>query len=77
MGTIDNKGKIQKLMFPKGIVIDPIKRRYRTSKMNNIFKTVRVISRAKKGEMKNAPSVLDDASSLVAGTGLEPATFGL
>ena len=64
-------------MFPKGIVNDPTKRRYRTLKINSIFKTIRLISSDKKGEIKNASTISSDASCLVAGTGLEPVTFGL
>ena len=35
------------------------------------------ISRDNSGKSKNASPDLDDASCLVAGTGLEPVTFGL
>jgi len=69
-GSIGNKQKIQKLVFPEGFVINPKNRQYRTSKINSVFKTIRVISRDKKGKTKNAPSVLDNALSLVAGAGL-------
>ncbi len=75
--SIGNKQKIQKLVFPEGFVINPKNRQYRTSKVNSIFKTIRLISSDKKDKTKNAPSNLDDASCLVAGAGLEPATFGL
>ncbi len=67
--NIDNKVSLQKLIFPNGIVVDPIKRQYRTSKVNQVFSAIASISSDNKPESKNAPSVLDDASSLVAGAG--------
>ena len=69
--------KLQKLLFPSGIVIDPLKRQYRTSEVNSVFSLIASITGDNKQEIKNAPSNLDDASCLVAGAGLEPATFGL
>ena len=68
LGTDDNKVKIQKLMFHMGIIIDPIKRQYRTSKVNQVFSVIQSISIDNKTKSKNAPSDLDDASSLVTGT---------
>ena len=74
---IENKIAVQKLVFPKGIVIDPKKRQYRTSEVNSIFTLVSSIVFGEGGKMKNASPKLDDASRFVAGAGLEPATFGL
>ena len=76
-GSIENKIKLQKLLFPSGIVIDPVKRQYRTSKVNTVFSLISSITRGNKRETKNASSDSEDASCLVAGAGLEPATFGL
>ncbi len=39
-GSIENRIKLQKLLFPSGIVIDPVKRQYRTSKINNVFSLI-------------------------------------
>ncbi len=64
-----DKSNFQKLVFPEGIVIDPVKRKYQTSKVNSIFKTIRVISRDKKDKTKNASSISSDASCKVAGVG--------
>jgi site-specific DNA recombinase len=76
-GSIDHQMKLQKLLFPSGIVIDPLKRQYRTSKVNSIFSAIASISRDKETKTKNSSSELNDESCLVAGTGLEPVTFGL
>jgi len=76
-GNIDVKVRIQKLVFPSGIVIDPIKRQYRTSKINSVFSLISSIQKDSKLKTKNASTISSDASCLVAGTGLEPVTFGL
>ena len=44
-GSIENKVKLQKLLFPSGIVIEPVKRQYRTSKVNSVFSLILSISR--------------------------------
>ena len=75
--SIDNKVKLQKLIFPLGIIIDPLKRQYRTTKVNSVFSTISSITRNREDKTKSAPSDLDDASCSVAGAGLEPANFGL
>lgn len=71
------KTKLQKLMFPEGIVIEPINRQYRTSKVNQVFSLIASISGDKGGKVKDSSTLNEDESCLVAGTGLEPATFGL
>lgn len=75
--SIENKMSIQKLVFPSGIVIDPQNRQYRTKEVNSIFAMVSSIVMGKGAKTKNASSKFDDASRFVAGTGLEPVTFGL
>ena len=64
-------------MFPDGIVIKPENRQYRTSKVNEIFSLISVISRDDSCKRKNPSTNLVNGSCLVAGTGLEPVTFGL
>ena len=76
-GGIHTKTRIQKLVFPEGVVIDPENRQYRTKKINVLFSKNSVIPRDAKWEIKNASTISSDASCLVAGTGLEPVTFGL
>jgi hypothetical protein len=42
--STDIKIRIQKLVFPSGIVIDPKKRQYRTSEINSVYSLISVIS---------------------------------
>ena len=75
--STDIKIRIQKLVFPSGIVIDPKKRQYRTSEINSVFSLISSISKDSEDKIKNPSTNNVDGSSLVAGTGLEPVTFGL
>ena len=76
-GDYEFKTKLQKLMFPDGIVIEPENRQYRTSKVNQVFSLTASISGNKDIKEKNSSTKIVNESCLVAGTGLEPATFGL
>lgn len=76
-GSMHTKTRIQKLVFPEGVVINPKNRQYRTSKINMIFSKNSVIPRDARWEIKNPSAISSDGSYLVAGTGLEPVTFGL
>jgi site-specific DNA recombinase len=77
LGGFETKVMIQKLVFPQGIVISPQNRQYRTKEINAVFLQGAVLSRESKEQKKDASDVKSDASCLVAGTGLEPMTFGL
>ena len=77
LGDLDDKRKIQKLVFPEGIKVDTKNRIYLTSKVNSLFLAKSQIIRDSEGGNKKLPINSDEESSLVAGTGLEPATFGL
>ena len=73
----NKKRKFQNLLFPEGFHYSIINRKYRTSKTNALFGLTKILSAyydVKK--QKTHPQKLD-GSSLVAGTGLEPVTFGL
>lgn len=76
-GNIETKMKIQNLVFPNGVVINPKNRQYRTSKVNSIFTASASFSSDYDLKENDASDDLSDASCLVAGTGLEPMTFGL
>jgi site-specific DNA recombinase len=76
-GDIETKLRIQKLVFPEGIVINPKKRQYLTTKVNQIFSITSTIKRDEKDCESKKPTDDVDGSCLVAGTGLEPVTFGL
>ncbi len=74
---IETQTRIQKLVFPEGIVVNPKNRQYRTNKINSIFKQSAELSRLPEGEIKNGNRDFLLPSFVVAGTGLEPMTFGL
>jgi site-specific DNA recombinase len=74
---LEGKMKIQKTVFPNGLVIVPSERRYLTRNVNTFFRSIPLFSRTLNwGKMKKV-TISDDFSSLVAGTGLEPVAFGL
>ena len=77
LGTLEEKRKLQKLVFPEGIVIDTKNRVYLTSKVNSLFLAKSQFQRDSEGGNKKLPTDSDEESSLVAGVGLEPTTFGL
>ncbi|MFD0964274.1 recombinase family protein [Pseudofulvibacter geojedonensis] len=69
-GSLSTKHKVQKLVFPEGLVIDSKKWQYRTKKVNLVFASIPVITRDNSSKTKNSSSDLDDESCLVAGAGL-------
>ena len=76
-GTSENKQRIQKMLFPEGLYIVPEKRTYLTQNMNHVFQLIPLFTRVSEGRKTKKVATADDFSSLVAGTGLEPVTFGL
>ena len=76
-GNIYIKKRIQKAIYPKGIVVSQKKGLHRTYFLNPIFKLATAIAKDTEGQKKDEPSDLPDSSAVVAGTGLEPMTFGL
>jgi site-specific DNA recombinase len=77
LGSLDVKKKIQKLVFPEGIVIDTINRTYLTSNVNSFFLAKSQFMRTSEGIKEKLPIKNDEESSLVAEGGFEPPTFGL
>ena len=73
----DNKVTLQKLVFPAGLSIDPKNRQYRTKKINSVFSYIADYKRDSEEQKKDPPVKITDGSPMVAGTGLEPVTFGL
>ena len=59
-------------MFPHGIVIEPVNRQYRTSKVNQVFSLISSISNDKGEKEKDSSTLNEDESCLVAGAGLTP-----
>lgn len=76
-GDIETKHRIQKMMFPDGIVLDTKNRLYLTKKVNGVFAVTRAISESYKVKKENDSENFPESSSVVAGVGLEPTTFGL
>ena len=74
---IITKLSLQKLLFPEGIVIDPNDRTYRTSNLKPLFRLIRSFTGVKDDSNKKRTSKNTSPSCVVAGTGLEPVTFGL
>ena len=74
---LETKLKLQKTVFPKGLWINPSSRGYLTRHVNQFFRRIPLYSRSLMWQKTRKVTISDDFSSLVAGTGLEPVTFGL
>ncbi len=77
LGDWATKQRIQRVVFPEGVLINPAKREYLTPKVNQFFNRIRCLSSGSEDIKKEKVGKNADPSSLVAGTGLEPVTFGL
>ncbi len=64
-GTLVQKQKLQKLMFPEGIMIDPVSRQYRTCKIQSLFSYIVDLTKDTEGQKKDSPIKNTDESSLV------------
>ena len=71
------KRRFQSLLFPKGFQYSIKNRKYRTSKTSALFELTNSISKHYNNEKEKTHPQKVDGSRLVAGTGLEPVTFGL
>jgi site-specific DNA recombinase len=76
-GSLDTKKRIQKILFPDGLVLDTQHRQYLTSKVNSLFSLKRDFMRTSGDIKEKLPIKNDEESSLVAEGGFEPPTFGL
>ncbi len=65
LGTLEDKRKIQDLVFPEGIVLDTKKRTYLSSKVNSLFLAKSQFKRTSGGVNKKLPINSDEESSLV------------
>ena len=74
---LETKLKLQKTVFPKGLVIVPSHRGYLTRNVNDFFRRIPLFSRALNWRKTKKVTISDDFSSLVAGARLERTTFGL
>ena len=76
-GDIESKIRIQNLVFPEGLSIRAENREYLTGRVNSIFGLVPTFTGIDRGNKKQKTHQKFDGSFSVAGTGLEPVTFGL
>ncbi len=76
-GTYNVKKDVQKLVFPEGVIYDKENESYLTTRTNTFFELTRSISSSLEKNKKGQTSNMLNLSSIVAGAGLEPATFGL
>ena len=76
-GDVENKIRIQNLVFPEGLSIRAENREYLTAKVNSTFALIPMITGGEPDSKNKKTHQNIDGSFLVAGTGLEPATFGL
>ena len=77
LGDITIKKAIQNMMFPEGMLYDIKKDCYLTPRVNSIFEVISSISTITIKNKNEINSKKSNLSRLVAGAGLEPATFGL
>ncbi|MFV8327290.1 recombinase family protein [Flavobacterium sp. ZS1P14] len=76
-GNVEDKIRIQNLVFPQGLSIRAKNREYLTKKVNGVFDLISVFTGGEEGGENQKTHQKVDGSFLVAGTGLEPVTFGL
>jgi site-specific DNA recombinase len=77
LGNLEVRKKIQKIIFPEGIVVDTTNRTYLTKKVNSLFLAKSQFTRTSGDKKEKLPIKNDEESSLVAEEGFEPPTFGL
>lgn len=74
---LETQKRIQELVFPDGLVLDVKSRTYLTKKVNLIFQAAKEVSRVSEGVNEKRQPIYQLPSTLVAGAGFEPTTFGL
>ena len=74
-GDIETKRRVQRMVFPDGILFDHKNDSYRTLRVNSVFNVIPTIIRSLEGNKKGTNSNKMNLSRSVAGTGLEPVTF--
>jgi site-specific DNA recombinase len=76
-GDHDNKQRIQKMLFPEGLVVVPVSRVLLTDNLNQIFKLIPCLESVSEGDKKEKASKNADLSLSVARRRLELPTSGL
>jgi len=64
-GDIEEKRSVQKLVFPNGFLIDPVKREYLTPEVNCLFKLSKGVLRRSGGRKKRFPAENSEESDSV------------
>ena len=70
--SVHNKKRIQNLMFPEGLILDPKNRQYLTRKTNTLFMLKHSLSTNKNSNNKELITKKSNESSVVAESGIEP-----
>ncbi len=73
----ETKVQIQNLVFPEGVRFNKEKNDYRTFRVNSFFSAIPTLSIVLGQKRSGLSNEKLEKSALVAGTGLEPMTFGL
>jgi len=63
---LETKLRIQKTVFPEGLVIRPVKRNYLTSNINPFFRIIPIFTRVLERRKTKKVAIIDDFSLLVA-----------
>lgn len=77
LGNMEVRKKIQKIIFPEGIVVDTTNRTYLTKTVNSLFLAKSQFMRSSGDKKEKLLTNNDEESSFVAEGGFEPPTFGL
>ena len=76
-GNLKEKRRIQRMVFPEGILYNREKDTYRTFRVNTIFKVIPMIAEEIRGKENGTNSNKLILSRLVLPTGFEPATSAM
>ncbi len=76
-GTAEVRERMLTMLFPRGVFFDKLNNDYRTENMNSIFEVMCRLTDMYEVNKKRQIGISTDLPLLVAGTGLEPVTFGL
>ena len=75
--TLEGKQALQNTLFPSGVFFDKENHTYLTKEVNSFLLVSNYISSTYEYKKNETFNQIDEKSHLVAGTGLEPVTFGL
>ncbi len=76
-GSIETKKKVQKMLFPEGMVVGADNKLLRTDNINPILRVMTSFTEISRHKKKQSFNVKIENSALVAGTRFELMTFGL